>query len=186
MSDTLSVPDSQPGSALVSSVPRGEEFLRLYLSEMPVLLPIQHLTEVLSVPIGQIVPIPHTPPWVMGVYNWRGEILWMVDLGHLCGLIPWYQQSTYGSTHSVVVLQVQRHKARSAFRQSSSAKNQILGLVVNQVGDIERCNLDMIQAPPSSSIMPELASLVRGYWWQAEGDMLAILDGTAILEIMPK
>ncbi|GBF83604.1 chemotaxis signal transduction protein [Aphanothece sacrum FPU3] len=64
-----------------------EQFLRFDLvPDTTLMLPVAQLTEVLTVPLGQIVPIPHMPPWVMGIYNWRGEILWMVDLGHLLGL----------------------------------------------------------------------------------------------------
>ncbi|NJO79827.1 MAG: hypothetical protein HC827_15820 [Cyanobacteria bacterium RM1_2_2] len=82
----------------------GTEFLRLRLTpQVPVLLPIQQLTEVLNVPEYQIMPIPDLPAWVMGVHNWRGEILWMIDSGHLCGLDPWYQQPMSRSVHSAVV-----------------------------------------------------------------------------------
>lgn len=178
MSDALSsIPDSQTvpvevkDLALVPSSDTSEPFLRLYLPEMSVLLPVQQLGEVLSIPIGQIVPIPHMPAWVMGVYNWRGEILWMIDLGHLCGLTPWYEQKTHGSTHSAIVLQVHSRKTLP-----TSRKSQILGLVVNQVGDLEWCDPEVIRSVAPSTLMPELAPLLRGYWWQPEGDMLTILE----------
>jgi positive phototaxis protein PixI len=184
MSDIPSIPDALESfvaqdSALVS-VPEGnEQFLRLSLPNMEVLLPVRQLTEVLNIPLGQIVPIPHMPAWVMGVYNWRGEILWMVDLGHLCGLTPWYQQPTYGSSHSVVVLQVRYQPAASA------SKNKTIGLVVRHIGEIEQCHSDMIQSLPPGSTPPALAPLLRGYWWQPEGEMLAVLDGEAMFRAMP-
>ncbi len=66
-----------------------EQFLRFHLvPDTTLMLSITQLTEVLTIPVGQIIPIPHMPAWVMGVYNWRGEILWMVDLGQLVGLTP--------------------------------------------------------------------------------------------------
>lgn len=186
MSENLSIPDAQVSStppqdsALVPLSERSEQFLRLSLANMEVLLPVRQLTEVLNIPLGQIVPIPHMPAWVMGVYNWRGEILWMVDLGHLCGLTPWYQQPTYGSAHSSAVLQVRQPEARS-----SPSKSKIVGLVVRHIGEIENCNPSKIQALPPGSTPPELAPLLRGYWWQPEGDMLAVLDGEALIRAMP-
>ncbi|HEY9652883.1 MAG TPA: chemotaxis protein CheW, partial [Coleofasciculaceae cyanobacterium] len=85
-------------SQFVGSIPNGlstsssasEQFLRFHLlPNTTALLPIEQLTEVLTISRDQVVPIFHMPPWVMGVYNWRGEILWILDLGHLIGLTPW-------------------------------------------------------------------------------------------------
>ena len=83
----------------------GEQFLRLYLDgETGALLPISQLTEVLNVSYSQVMPIPHMYPWIMGVYNWRGEILWLVDLANLVGITPMYQQGLTSSNYTVVVL----------------------------------------------------------------------------------
>lgn len=159
-----------------------EQFLRLHLApDTDALLPILHMAEVLTIPTGQIVPIPDMPPWVMGVYNWRGEILWVIDLGHLAGLTPWHEQTTNISAHKAVVLKVQDSPTTIA-----QAKSQMLGLVVNQVEDIEWCDVEMIQALPLSSVAPEFANLLRGYWWKSDGGMLAVLNGAAILRAMPR
>ena len=156
-----------------------EQFLRFRLPEdTVVILPVAQLTEVLSIPLGRIVPIPHLSAWAMGVYNWRGEILWMVDLGHLVGLTPWYQRSVSYSNHKAIVLH-----GRSSSR--ARAKNQMLGLVVSQVEGIEWCNPDEIQSPPASAITPELAPFLRGYWVKGNGEILVALEGEAILAAMP-
>jgi len=78
-----------------------EQFLRFHLEpETKIMLPIEQVTEVLKIDVGNIVPIPQMPSWVMGVYNWRGEILWIVDLGHLIGLNSWYQQENNTKDHT--------------------------------------------------------------------------------------
>lgn len=203
MSDARSISNVQANvqeevqELALAPVPEGSKpFLRLYLSEMIVLLPVAQVAEVLTVPMSQIVPLPHLPAWVMGVCNRRGEVLWMVDLGHLCGLSPWYQQANRSINHAVAVLQVQTQQPQAkTFANSLSAsgvnpsrhsKSQTLGLVVNHVGEIEWCNPEVFQTVPSSTLLPELASLLNGYWWQSEGDMLAVLDGEAILQAMPQ
>lgn len=186
MSD-LSVPKvqltSEPNPELTpaSADSNSEQFLRLHLvPDTTVLLPVQQLTEVLTIPIGQVVPIPHMPAWVMGIYNWRGDILWMVDLGHLCGLTPWYQQMTSVSLHPTVVLRVSDAQTRS-----SSAPGLTLGLVVNRVEDIEWCDPNQIQPLAVASVMSGLASFLHGYWWKPNDGTLAVLDGRAILAAMP-
>ena len=158
-----------------------EQYLRFYLEpNTTALLPIQQLTEVITIPISQIVPIFNMPAWVMGVYNWRGEILWIVDLNHLIGLTPWYQQIESCSLHSVIVLYIRTKNATS-----SNLKSKMLGLVVNKIEDIEWCNSDLIQSPPSSTVTPELVPFLRGYWLKSNREMLVVLNGEAIIASMP-
>ena len=148
-----------------------EQFLRLRIGlNSPVLLPMQQLTEVLTILEHQIMPIPHLPAWAMGVYNWRGEMLWMIDLGHLCGLEPWYE-SPAGSTQAAVVLSLREH----------SGLSQTLGLVVRQIEDIESCPVQAIQRPPAA-IPPPLKPFAAGYWQKSAQESFAILDGAMILQ----
>ncbi|PSB23544.1 chemotaxis protein CheW [Stenomitos frigidus] len=179
MSDAVSLSDSHAlatrtqEQAIVSANDTKEQFLRLHLvPDTKVLLPIQQVAEVLTIPAGQIVPIPHMPACVMGVYNWRGEVLWMVDLGHLCGLIPYYQQAVRVA-HTAVVLQGQDKK--------STQKSQTLGLVLDRVEDVEWCDPKVIQPLSSSTLTSELAALLRGYWWKSDDAMLAVLEAEAII-----
>ncbi|WP_446877777.1 chemotaxis protein CheW [Phormidesmis sp. 146-33] len=188
MSDALSIFDSMSPSALMQdstltdSSARKEQFLRLdIVPETTALLPIQQIAEVLSIPIAQIIPIPHMPAWVMGVHNWRGEILWMVDLGHLCGLTPWYQQATYPSVYEVVVLQI--HTGKGTFPHP---KGQTLGLVVDRIDDSEWCTPGVIQSLPKSTVNSEFERFLHGFWWKSNDDMLAVLNGEAIMRAMPK
>ena len=182
LSNSLSIPNSLVPTINFASSSTSEQFLRFYLEpDTTALLPIDQLTEVLTIPIGQIVPIFNMPAWVMGVYNWRGEILWMVDLNHLVGLTPWYQQTTVASAHTAVVLHV-----RSNNPTSPNVRSQMIGLVVNRVEDIEWCNPDLIQSPPLSTVTTELVPFLRGYWLKPNGEMLVVLDGEAIIAGMPK
>lgn len=185
MSNSLSIqnplnPLPLPSDLAASSA--SEQFLRFHLlPNTTAVLPITQVTEVLTIPRGQIVPIFHMPPWVMGVYNWRGEILWMVDLGHLVGLTPWYQQAISAANYTAVVLQVGSKQITA-----TNSKSQMLGLIVNRVEDIEWCNPDGIQSPPASSVTPDLVPFLRGYWLTSNSEMLIVMDGQAILAMMPK
>jgi positive phototaxis protein PixI len=156
------------------------QFLRFKLyPSMQVMLPLQEITEVLKIQFGQIVPIPQMPAWVMGVYNWRGDILWMLDLGHLIGLNSWYQQEFNHSNQTAIVLSP--HQARN---QTNITIH--LGLVIADVEDIEICDTATIQSPPSSAVTTQLAPFLRGYWLQPDGEMILVLDGEAIVAAMPK
>ena len=182
MSNSLSVPGSLLPLTNSASSSEKEPFLRFYLEpDTTALLPLLQLAEVFNIPISQIVPIAHMQPWIRGVYNWRGEILWIADLGHLVGLTPSYQQASSTLTYTTVVLQSLSNQATS-----TTGKNQLLGVIVNRLEDIEWCNLDQIQSPPSSTVAQGLVPFLRGYWWKSDDDVLAVLDGEAIMAAMPK
>lgn len=156
--------------------PAGEQFLRLRIgADVPVLLPVQQLTEVLSIPDSQIMPIPQMPAWMMGIYNWRGEILWIADLAHLCGLAPWYEYPIHRSSHAAVILNVP-----IASDRAPSSKGP-LGLVVRQVEDMEWCSLDDVQFSQPPMIPAQLAAFAAGYWQKPDGTSLTILDGKNLL-----
>lgn len=153
------------------------QYLRFHLEpKTDLILPVTQIIEVLTVPTGKIVPIPHMPTQVMGVYNWRGEILWMVDLGRLFGLTSWQEQTIASGLKAIVL----------SPNAASKIKGEMLGLVVNRVEDIELCNKDEIQSPPSSALSPEMAPFVAGYWLNSRDEMLVTLDGEAIMAAMPK
>ena len=171
-----------PASAVeAGGAPLGERYLNCHLvPNMTVLLPVSHLTEVLTIPIQQVTPIPVMNPWVMGVHNWRGEVLWMVDLGHLLGLTPWYQQSNNISNHNALV--IRNH-------DGSGHEGELkIGLVVSQVQDIEVIPTETMRAsiPSGSLASPELAPYFKGSIITGQGHLQGCLDPEAVFSMIAK
>lgn len=182
MSNSLSLPNSLLPPTNSASADEREPFLRFHLEpDTTALLPLPQLAEVFNIPISQVVPIAHMPAWIRGVYNWRGEILWVADLGHLVGLTPSYQQRHSTLTYTTVVL-----KSLSNNTIATTVKSQLLGVIVNRLEDIEWCDSGQIESPPSSTVHQGLLPFLRGYWWKSDDDMLAVLDGEAVMATMPK
>ncbi len=164
----------------------GQQFLRIHLlPDTAAMLPVQQMTEVLTIPIASVVPIPQMPAEVMGVYNWRGEILWIVDLGHLIGLTPLHQQATSRSNYTAVVIH-STGQASDKNQSSQKTGRKTLGLLVNRLEDMEWCNPDEIQSPPLSAVTPQLVPFLRGYWLKSNGEILVVLDGNSIIAGMPQ
>ncbi len=160
---------------------QGERHLGCHLvPDLTVALSVQKITEVLTISTSAVTPIPRMSPWVMGVYNWRGEVLWMVDLGHLLGLTPWYQQTANRSSHNVII-------TRSQDKMSSNpGERKMIGLAVSQVQDIETLDPQAMQPTTQALSSPELAPFLRGYWLRPDGDLLACLDVDAVFSMMAK
>lgn len=182
MSNSSSVPNSLLSLPNSSSSSEREPFLRFHLEpDTTALLPLPQLAEVFNIHISQIVPIAHMPSWIRGVYNWRGEILWIADLGHLVGLTPSYQQRRSTLMYTTVVLHSLSNSATS-----TTVKPQLLGVIVNRLEDIEWCDLEQIYSPPSSTVHQDFLPFLRGYWWKSDEDRFAVFDGEAIMAAMPK
>jgi positive phototaxis protein PixI len=158
-----------------------ELFLRfVLLPDTKLMLPIKQISAVLKIAYGQIIPIPEMPPWVMGVYNWRGDIIWMIDLGNLVGLTPWMEQNLTSSQHKVIIIRP------SNVKNLGQSNHNSIGLVISDVEDLDSCNIQELHSPPASAITEELAPFLRGYWIKDNSDILVILDAEAILASMPK
>lgn len=119
------------------------QFLRIYLNQhQPYLLPIHALVELSKVPMEQVMPMFGMAPWVIGVYNLRGEVLWIADLNHFLGFAPWYNQAAPTGQHALVVVDAQADGL-------SGASSPKLGLVVNRIADMV--------SYPEASIQTELS-----------------------------
>ena len=172
MLDSLSLPDSR----LLRDSSK-EQFIKFHLKpETTAMLSLQQLTEILTINVKEIVPIFQMPAWVVGVYNWRGEILWLVDFGYLVGLVPCYQQIPT-STQTVIVLQPDA--------ETTGNSNQ-LGLIVNQVQNIEWCHQDWIQSSLFFKVTPQLLPFLCGYCLKPNGETLAVIDGKTLVSKLQK
>ncbi|AFZ44968.1 CheW protein [Halothece sp. PCC 7418] len=153
-----------------------ESLIRFHLvPETTALLTISQLSEVLKVETRQLVPLPKLPSWVMGLYNWRGEILWVVDLGGLVGLTPLPEQPLATTRLPLLVLRT----------KDETGKQKNLGLIVENVEGITRIDPNSIQSPPESTFTPELSRVLRGYSLTSDGEMLMVLSAEAIFAQMP-
>ena len=152
---------------LTSEAPPQEEscqkFLRFSLGSADSgLLPIEQISEVLSVNVADILPVPEMPSCVMGIYNWRGKMLWLIDLNHLVD---------YPS------LSAQGGELRSLMAMVIEINGQYLGLMVQQVIEIELHNAEQLQPADVGLFPPKLLPFVKGYLAGANG---TVLDPEAI------
>lgn len=141
-----------------------QRFLRFKLAEENrTLLPLQDITEVLQLATVEILPIPDISESMLGVCNWRGEILWLADLNALVGNSPLWQQVPLLDRPVVIVVQ---------------STQKTIGLVVQQVDDVELIEPESIHQQ-TDLYSPALAPYVTGYLSEHEG---TVLNAIAIVE----
>lgn len=141
-----------------------QRFLRFRVSgENVTLLPLAKVAEVLQLTTAEILPIPDVPPWLLGMCNWRGEMLWLVDVSRLMGGVPlWHQAPTLEQPMVIVVRSDER----------------AVGLIVQQVDDVDLIAPETI-VHLNTTDSPILAPLVVGHLPNHQG---IILDAALLIE----
>jgi chemotaxis signal transduction protein len=142
-----------------------QKFLRFQVCpQNTALLAVEQIAAVVPIGISDILPVPQMPTCVLGLYNWRGEMLWLVDLSCQIGFPSLFAANTALSTLMAIVVQV---------------AGQSLGFVVRQVHDIERHDPEQIQLPISECLPPQLLPFVQG---SLSNDQTIVLNGSALLQ----
>ncbi|MGD1866418.1 MAG: chemotaxis protein CheW [Phormidesmis sp.] len=136
-----------------------QQFLRFTLSQNDeFLFPLNQILEVMQLPLEDIFPVPDMTSCILGVCSWQGETLWLVDLNHLVGYSPLCQQSQLIAPPIVIVAQ---------------SEGRLLGLVVEQVGEVDLFDEATIQMEPGLCAKA-LEPFVTGYCPQQKGTVLNI------------
>jgi positive phototaxis protein PixI len=165
-------------AAAVEALPE-DQFLQITLNgNLPLLLPGGNLVEIMKLAIGQVVPMFEMAPWVVGIYNWRGDMLWVADLGQFLGFDPWYRQTDTATRHTVVVIKPPYSADRPTADQPST-----LGLVVSGVEAMVTYPRGALEPVPETG-EPGLRPFLQGACPDGEGRSQLVLAATAVLETM--
>lgn len=171
---TNQIVGSQKNSSQLKNDQSIEQFLTFALAEdRQALLPTRQLLEIVNVNLSQITAIAGLHPSVMGIYNWRGDVIWVVDLASLLGYPPLYAQE-----YNLAKFQDRCH---ILFVRS---QDLVVGFAVHHVGQMVRCDTSKIQSSVlsfSNQLMPDGFS---GYWLSGNNETLLVLDGDAIMRVV--
>jgi purine-binding chemotaxis protein CheW len=136
-------------------VPSGSEFA----------LPASGVREVMSVYFDRITPIPNASPFFLGTYNWRGQVIWVADLGQFLG--DRVLVNTDQNEVSVLIVEEQE---------------LVMGFAVRAVANTEWLDVDRV-LPPDGCVPASMSGFVKGVY-QTTGSQtpeLRLLDQVAIL-----
>ncbi|MBD2437809.1 chemotaxis protein CheW [Nostoc sp. FACHB-110] len=128
---------------------------------------LQYITEVLQIPLTDICNVPQMPSCVLGIYNWRGEMLWLVDLEEMLGYPSLLQGVNLLSKMMAVILEID---------------GKSLGLLVRNLMDIEWLDTHQMKLASTDFFSPKISAFVKGYFINAVEEMVFNLDATAIVK----
>jgi purine-binding chemotaxis protein CheW len=117
-------------------VPSGNEFA----------LAASGVREVMSVYPDRITPIPNASPFFLGTYNWRGQVIWIADLGQFLG-----DQILVNTDRTEVSLLIVEEQ------------ELVMGFAVRTVINTEWLNIDRVSAPQGGRVSsPQGGRIVSG------------------------
>jgi purine-binding chemotaxis protein CheW len=136
-------------------VPSGNEFA----------LPASGVREVMSVYFDRITPIPNASPFFLGTYNWRGQVIWVADLGQFLG--DRVLVNTDQNEVSVLIVEEQE---------------LVMGFAVHTVANTEWLDIERV-LPPDRQMPAAMSGYVKGVYSTNGSDKpeLRLLDQVAIL-----
>ena len=140
----------------------GDAYLKLQLDfQILSVLLLEHIQEVLVIPVEQITFMPNMPEYVLGLINRRNKVLWLVDFPQMLGL------QSLGRD-------VQQYHIAIA-----RLENMLLGLAVEHVRGVIRLTADEIGSPQEED-NPNLKPYLQG-WVSEQEENLIVLDAKAII-----
>ena len=122
--------------------------------------------EVMSVYLDRITPIPNASPFFLGTYNWRGQVIWVADLGQFLG--DRVMVNTDQNEVSLLIVEEQE---------------LIMGFAVHTVANTEWLDLNQI-APPGAttdSKHPQIPVAIQSF---LKGDYTTIGTGASELRLL--
>jgi chemotaxis signal transduction protein len=80
-------------------------YLSLILSiDQQVLIPSHQIVEIITISPTQITAIPQITKPIMGIYSWRGEVLWVIDGASMLGETAFCDQHFWKPKYSIFII----------------------------------------------------------------------------------
>lgn len=135
-------------------VPSGKKFA----------LPAVGIREVISTIADRITPIPNASPLLLGTFNWRGQVIWVADLGQFLG--DTVLVNTDRTEVSILVVEEQE---------------TVMGFAIYSVANTEWLNINSLTS--AQDLSNSILSFVKGgYILDDQKNVnLYLLDQVAIL-----
>ncbi|MEM8675465.1 MAG: chemotaxis protein CheW [Cyanobacteria bacterium P01_G01_bin.67] len=129
------------------------------------LLDAEIVTEVITISPQDILPVPQMFYCVLGIYGWRSEMLWIVDLENLLGYPPPLDEKNPNQELLVMVVQVQ---------------GQSIGLVVSGIDNLIEHDLSKFKSSSSEIFSEDILPFLHGYFTGSDNDIIMLIDAEEI------
>ena len=145
-----------------------QKFLSFNLGEVDTaVILLEDIIEVVPISFTDICSVPQMHSCILGIYNWRGEMLWIIDLEEMLGYTAITQEADLISKMMIIVVQTE---------------GKSLGLLVRKLIDI--CWLDnkLMKLPDFQLFKSDIIAMLHGYFIDESEDIIINLDAQSIIK----
>ena len=129
------------------------------------LLDAEIVAEVITISPQDILPVPQMFYCVLGIYGWRSEMLWIVDLENLLGYPPPLDENNFHKELLVMVIQFQ---------------GQSMGLVVSAIDNLIERDLAKFKSSSAEIFSEDIIPFLHGYFTGSDNDIIMLIDAEEI------
>ena len=129
------------------------------------LLDAEIVTEVITVAPQDILPVPQMFYCVLGIYSWRSEMLWIVDLENLLGYPP---PLTNDNPNRELLIMVVQYEGQS------------MGLLVSGIDNLIEHDISKFKSSSPEIFSEDVLPFLQGYFPSADNDIIMLIDAEEI------
>ena len=145
-----------------------QKFLSFNLGEVDTaVILLEDIIEVVPISLTEICSVPQMHSCILGIYNWRGEMLWLIDLEEMLGYTSITHETDLISKMMAIIVQ---------------AEGKSLGLLVRKLIDICWLDNDLIKLPDSQLFKSDMIPILNGYFINDSEDIIINLDAQSIIK----
>ena len=167
--ESLSLSIGNNNTTELSNLRQGRKYLQFQLSQADyALLEAELVTEIITISPTEILPVPQMIYSILGIYSWRSEMLWIVDLANLAGYPP-ALESAEVELNDLIVLVIQ-------------LQGQALGLVVPKVDNIVPRELAQLKSAAKELFSADILAFLAGYFTDDNNNIVMLIDAEKIFD----
>jgi positive phototaxis protein PixI len=157
---------------------QGERFLQFSLkAEINGLVSLKDLQGTIELSLTDILPVPNVADFWLGISNWQGEAIWILDLAQLLGATNWYRRTPIITSGMAILIKIEQ---------------QTLGLLVEEVQEIKNYELQHCLPITEINLTTQMQahgsdvgrSIFKGYFLNSRGEPSMVLDLNNLIYIL--
>lgn len=162
-------------SFLLSEIPQlsqqqGERFLQFSLKkDINGLIPLNKLQGTIEIALTDILPVPQIAQYWLGITNWKGEAIWILDLAQLLGAPNWCQQKSI---------------ATSGMAMLTTIEDRTIGLLVKEIAGIKTYDPQSCLPIAEVNTTAKMQSLFDGYFLNSSNEPSMLLNTDNLLNVL--
>lgn len=128
---------------------------------------LEEIIEVIQISLAEVCSVPQMHNCILGIYNWRGEMLWIIDLEEMLGYTGITQEAHLISKMMLIIVQ---------------SEGKSLGILVRKLIDIHWLDTNLMKSPEFQLFKSEIIPVLHGYFINDSEEMIINLDANAIVK----